>query len=188
MCRVVQHLHHMVRDKKLQLKTGGALRLAGFDPTLAFTGTIDQFYPLGNGERVRRSVGADGKTSELLVKVPQDTLDTIITPTGKYTARQPIPALQLAAGVNVRFSSKHERRVLPSANNKPSTDPLSIVSVRLKERVSFVTHPKADFSIDCTRIRTGVADDDAKSQPPTFEVHLAGFFHVPWLRLAADRS
>lgn len=129
---------------------------------------MDEFYPMTSGGRVRRATDTKGKQVELLQKLPQDTIDAIITPlpTTRY-GRTPIPSASTARGIEVRFSTKHEKPVAP--HQVPHQSLADIVSVRLKERVSFITD-KGDFSIDCTRVRIGVSHDDAKAQPATYEV------------------
>jgi hypothetical protein len=126
---------------------------------------------MDGGGRVRRAVGIAGKTVELLQKIPQDTIDAIITPLPNIRyGRTPIAPTSIANGVEVRFSTKHEKPVAP--HQVPHQGASDMVSVRIKERVSFITD-KGDFSIDCTRVRIGVSHDDAKAQDPTYEVYPA---------------
>lgn len=170
--RIVNHLH---KQKALRMKPGGTVTVPGFDPAIKFTGQIDQFYPLmdrSGGQKVRRSVGIDGKTSELLQKLPHDTIDAVVKPFRDKIRYSLIHPDIIAQGIDVRFSTKHEKPVtIDQVSNTAST---AMMSVRIKERVSFITE-KSDFSIDCTRVRVGLNDEDAKNQIPTYEVLLFFF-------------
>jgi hypothetical protein len=149
----IRVVHHLLRHPELRMRldgSGGGGSLPGYDARCRFTASLDQFYAMGDGTRVRRSVAADGKTQTgLLVKVTevgfhshymartnsvfsQDTVDTIITPVGRYPEA---PGHFPSKGLKVRFSANREQPVTTS--QMPATVESTMVMIQLLLPVSF---------------------------------------------------
>jgi hypothetical protein len=116
------------------------------------------------GRYARRTTEGKMQT-ELIEKTRCDTLDAVVSVQKGVATPSQFPS---KGGLHMRFATNVENQVEPS--HLVSTTSAAITSVRIKERISFLSN-KSDFSINCTRVRSGGDRKNASEVRPTYEVN-----------------